>query len=53
MIPIGILIISRERILSLHRTLMMDVEILDISFNYLKKRATNIVYDDSLPSLSK
>ncbi|WP_242062538.1 ADP-ribosyltransferase [Bacillus thuringiensis] len=33
--------------------IMMDVEILDISSNYLNKRATNIVYDDSLPSLSK
>ncbi|PEQ51207.1 ADP ribosyltransferase [Bacillus cereus] len=33
--------------------IMMDVEILDISSNYRNKLAANIVYDDSLPSLSK
>ncbi|PGT49846.1 ADP ribosyltransferase [Bacillus cereus] len=33
--------------------IMVDVEILDISSNYRNKRATDIIYEDSLPSLSK
>ncbi|MCQ6530928.1 ADP-ribosyltransferase [Bacillus mycoides] len=33
--------------------IMVDVEILDISSNYRNKRATDIMYEDSLPSLSK
>ncbi|MBJ8113608.1 ADP-ribosyltransferase [Bacillus cereus group sp. N6] len=33
--------------------IMVDVEILDISSNYRNKRAADITYEDSLPSLSK
>ncbi|OQR54861.1 ADP ribosyltransferase [Bacillus sp. CDB3] len=33
--------------------IMVDVEILDISPNYRNKRAADIIYEDSLPSLSK
>ncbi|WP_255293998.1 ADP-ribosyltransferase [Bacillus toyonensis] len=32
---------------------MLDVEILDIPSNYRNKRSANVLYDDSLPSLSK
>ncbi|CUB53796.1 Mono-ADP-ribosyltransferase C3 precursor [Bacillus subtilis] len=31
---------------------MLDIEILDIPSNYRNKRAADIIYDDSLPSLS-
>ncbi|UIJ69790.1 ADP-ribosyltransferase (plasmid) [Bacillus cereus] len=32
---------------------MLDVEILDIESNYRNKRSTDIIYEDSLPSLAK
>lgn len=32
---------------------MLDIEILDIASNYRSKRAADIMYEDSLPSLSK
>ncbi|WP_242065713.1 ADP-ribosyltransferase [Bacillus thuringiensis] len=34
-------------------SIVVDVEILDISSNYRNKRAADIIYEDSLPSLSK
>ncbi|WP_268988625.1 hypothetical protein [Bacillus thuringiensis] len=33
--------------------IMLDIEILDIASNYRNKRAADIMYEDSLPSLSK
>ncbi len=33
--------------------IMLDIEILDIASNYRNKRATDIIYEDNLPSLSK
>ncbi|MEK4503908.1 ADP-ribosyltransferase [Bacillus sp. FSL R12-0069] len=33
--------------------IMVDVEILDIASNYRNKRATDIMYEDSLPSLAR
>ncbi|PEJ75382.1 hypothetical protein CN685_10315 [Bacillus wiedmannii] len=33
--------------------IMLDIKILDIASNYRNKRAADIMYEDSLPSLSK